>query len=533
MPDLTESEKREVVRRLEGGESANIISREINVSTERLGTWETAFAQGGAKTKREFLRGSKAALSKESKLIDKLMEEVEELRLPRLRERAPDTLVPAPGRFAWAETIIITLLFILIATRLVPEDPFLLAEPFPWLIIAPLFAALHYGAAYGFGSALVLIISILVFWRYDLPGVESFPGAFCLGLLIITMLAGEFIDMWNRLYRRLAVASEYRRLRLDEFTRAYHMLKVSHDRLSERIASSTQSLRGALGDLRDQLIHGSEQRDEKQLFGLGEKILDVFSNFAFVQVAEIYSVEDNKRLILPRLASHGDADAMDPNHPIILAALRSGELISVRSGEGSRPEIHGKRSSILAAIPLTDVFQHTWGMIVIHEMPFIAFHQDNLNLLAVLSGHIGDILSENSGLLPGYEVTLSNFRSQLQRSILDKKNYRLPSHVISVTLERVDGLEKLEDFILSRRRGLDQFLVRKNSSDSTVLLMLMPQTDDMGLEGFLSRLRDMIKEQYGKSLEEAGVNIHRLELQSSGEAKNILKHFQEECDIIY
>ena len=56
------------------------------------------------------------------------------------------------------------------------------------------------------------------------------------------MLVGEFRDIWDRRLERLDLANDYRQLRLDEFTRAHHLLRISHDRLEQgRIRSLSRA----------------------------------------------------------------------------------------------------------------------------------------------------------------------------------------------------------------------------------------------------------------------------------------------------
>ncbi|WVM92368.1 hypothetical protein ULG90_22765 [Halopseudomonas pachastrellae] len=62
-----------------------------------------------------------------------------------------------------------------------------------------------------------------------------------------------FRDLWGRRLERLQTANEYRQYRLDEFTRAYHVLRSSHERLEQRVAGSDTSLRSTLLLLRRQL----------------------------------------------------------------------------------------------------------------------------------------------------------------------------------------------------------------------------------------------------------------------------------------
>ncbi len=60
---------------------------------------------------------------------------------------------------------------------------------------------------------------------------------------------------------RLDLANDYRQLRLDEFTRAHHLLRISHDRLEQRVAGNDLSLRSSLLVLRRQLREVPREQD--------------------------------------------------------------------------------------------------------------------------------------------------------------------------------------------------------------------------------------------------------------------------------
>src|SRR5688500_1670324 len=122
-----------------------------------------------------------------------------------------------------------------------PNDPFFLNQQFSWPALAPLLMGLRYGFAHGFGCAFGLIILLAASYRQQWFPLPEFPAQYAVGLLATGMLAGEFADVWMRRNRRQEVTSDVRRIRLDEFARAYHILKVSHDTLEQRVAGNSQN----------------------------------------------------------------------------------------------------------------------------------------------------------------------------------------------------------------------------------------------------------------------------------------------------
>lgn len=134
----------------------------------------------------------------------------------------------------WLETIIITLAAMLLGYLYSPADPLLVKTDFPWMIFAPLLVSLRYGFLPGLLSASLILAGLLI---SNLVLQESLSTSYLVGMLLVTFLAGEFRDTWHKKITALHVANEYRQYRLDDFTRSYRLLKVSHDDLELRTAN--------------------------------------------------------------------------------------------------------------------------------------------------------------------------------------------------------------------------------------------------------------------------------------------------------
>ncbi|MEL6188806.1 MAG: GAF domain-containing protein, partial [Myxococcota bacterium] len=287
-------------------------------------------------------------------------------------------LEPTPWR--WLETGILTVGPVAVGLLLRPSDPLFVQSDFPWLALAPLMVGLRYGFAHGFAGALFIALALALGHRLDLDGVEKLPGARIVGTLVVGMLAGEFSDRWVRRLQRLRVVGRYRQQRLEEFSRAYHLLKVSHDRLEERMAGNVSSLRGALLTLRRTLSEGraTELRD------VGDAIMDLFAEHGWVQVAGLHEVTPRGEFQPEPVAELGAAGRVGADLPLLSRVLETRALVTVRE----LPESSGP----LACVPLEDVDGQLLGIVVIHEMPFVAFTEEHLHLLVVLGGHCADIL---------------------------------------------------------------------------------------------------------------------------------------------
>jgi len=130
------------------------------------------------------------------------------------RKNSQSNIIRVASSVAWAETLLLTLSVPLIGYFLHKDDPFFLNYPFPWLLFASLLPAIRYGFSHGFASAMILISLITVAWRFELVPISEFPTSYTLGLLVLTMLMGEFTDMWLRKLGKQEVITRAQKKRL-------------------------------------------------------------------------------------------------------------------------------------------------------------------------------------------------------------------------------------------------------------------------------------------------------------------------------
>jgi len=426
----------------------------------------------------------------------------------------------------WIETFAVTFLATALAGLVHPDDPFLLKEAFPWLLIAPLFLALRHGFSFGFTSALFIIAMIIVAWRFDLAGVDDFPATIVLGSLVVTMLAGEFSDLWQRRLGKMEIESEHRDRRMEEFTRSYHLLKVSHDQLVEQLAGSSVSLRQAIAAVREEMLEVSEGSDP--LAAEAETILALFRRYGSVQSASLHRVTKDQLDIQP-LARLGavpeDVDALQKSS-IVAESLHSGEMISVLAAENGSPRyVDG---NILAVAPIRDLSGDTRAALVIYRIPFLKFNDDNLSLIAVMASYLGDLLHEMENERKSDAGTRVDFLAELTRSIEYARRFRMNARLVTIELASNEGLEDL----LGLRRSLDKVWVRYTRAGKPLLLWLMPFTDDYGVAGYQARITLWAQQRFASEFGENFVNFNVFPVTGSHNVATILDKVSHACDLV-
>lgn len=433
------------------------------------------------------------------------------------------TLAPrASGRVSWWETSLLTLLALGFGYWLSPADPLLVAASFPWMILVPILLGVRYGFLQGLFSAALLIAALFVLRIAGHEFYADTPASFIVGMLLCSMLVGEFRDIWERRLERLSLANEYRQLRLDEFTRSHHILRISHDRLEQRVAGNDQSLRSSLLSLRQQLR--ALPGDQDALKTLADTILALLGQYGSLRIAGLYRVIDSQRIEPQPLAVLGEMSELKGNDILLKQCLERGELVSVRSevldrGEGTR------HSALQACVPLIDTEGRILAVLAIQQMPFFMFHERSFSLLAILAGHIADLLMSDAQALQLPDADAQHYSQLLKRSLSDARDHDLPASLFAFELAGENG-EEVQRLLESSQRGLDVQLKVINGRGSRLVLVLLPLTSGEGSKGYLVRLKQLFAERFGqgRELDSLGVQTHQF-LFEGGDERDALRHF--------
>lgn len=296
-----------------------------------------------------------------------------------------DALVE-PRRSPWLETLGLSLLAPLGAAGLAPDDPMLLGAAFPWLALVPLLVGAQHGAlAAAVSTALLGGIGLL---HGELGvGVNAEQlAAFVGGCLATGLIAGGFRDRAAARLTQLGSAASEGARRVARLGREQALLELSHRKLEERLLARSWSLASAFEDAR-RAIAGSSS-----LATLGDVVLNVLANHALVQSASLASAteSDGGRVLLePRTSLNGPAR---PNlqHPLVRRAIETGRVVAV----DTESALETTDASVLAAAPLCTVDGRLLGVVLIHDMPFMAFQAENLKNLATLTAMLADVLED-------------------------------------------------------------------------------------------------------------------------------------------
>lgn len=434
----------------------------------------------------------------------------------------------ASGLLSWLETLLICALAIGPGLWLTPADPMQVYADFPWPVLAPILLGVRYGFVRGLFSATLLVLAYLTLRRTGLPAYEQIAPSYIVGMLVCGMLVGEVRDLWERRLQRLEMANEYRQYRLDEFTRAHQILRVSHDRLEQRIAGSDQSLRSSLLGLRARLR--AVAGDEDPLKALAEPILSLLGQYGSLRVAGLYRVDADRQLHSEPLEALGTMGELDGNDSLVKLCLERNELISVREELLDDSE-HGRFSALQVCVPLINTEGRLLAVLAVRQMPFFAFQERTLSLLALLAGHIADLLHRDTQLLQLVSADAQHFSRQLKRSLIDVERHDLSGYLYAFEMTQPD--DELQRLFERSQRGLDLQIRQRNDRDHDFLLVLLPLTSAEGAQGYIGRLNALVYEHFGRqtSLESLGVRVLSYDLEAATQRDGLRHFLRNECGL--
>lgn len=293
-----------------------------------------------------------------------------------------DTVIRRTRR--WLETLAITLGGPALGMAFHAKDPFWMHAPIPWLLLLPLLCGAQYGLAHAVVSSGLLAALAYAYGNSTGYADVILLSNWGLGGLIFGAIAGQFRDVREERLLRASALVAHLSERVERADRASRLLKLSHERLEERLAATRWSLGGQV-QLAQRNMQALCSRRE-----LGEAMLEVLASQAMVQVASLYWAGSGQ--LLPfAVATLGSPQTGSQLHPLVMRAWKARRLAAVRDVSAA---IGGEDGTVLAAAPVLTSGGHIVGVVAIQQMPFMAFQTEQLRSLLVMVGHLGDVMND-------------------------------------------------------------------------------------------------------------------------------------------
>lgn len=411
-------------------------------------------------------------------------------------------------RYAYIETLVITVLYVGIGYFIDNADPLLLHGQIPYLVIFLAVITLFHGMESG---VLALTLVTLVMWsRY-----KPFPHVSFLTALLMTMLFGEFYRYWNRKIHQHQLEAEYKTRRFTELARAFYTLKISHEQLEKNYVVKPMSVRSSLEYIlqkKEQAIKAADMNIIRHTRGFLELLQKSFSvKEAKVLVLDTLTLEASKDIdFFKKHAKLVESAKTPPAHSpqelmdeaMVDQALTRKRAVYISDAQGMPSAAEVTHDALLAVIP--SFFEgRLLGVLLIYRMPFLAFNKENLTSIEILLDYFfielanQGFLSENNPLPYLQDREFATEFARL-KYIYDK--YRVNSATLVFKAKDSLHARRLHEYAAKILRALDihTFVKYQNSYNVIVLLVL---NDDAAAAGFLKRFENSLPTRQDREFE--------------------------------
>ncbi|MAL02675.1 MAG: sugar transporter, partial [Arenimonas sp.] len=184
-------------------------------------------------------------------------------------------------------------------------------------------------------------------------------------------------------------------------------------------------------------------------------------------------------------------------------------------------------------VPLIDTEGRFLAVLAIEQMPFFSFNDRVFGLLAILAGHIADLILSDPELLHLQDMDSQHFSQNLKRSASDARLHGLDASLFALQVKASANSDRLLRLIEDSRRGLDLQLRLTDQDGDTCVLVLLPLTSAEGAQGYLLRLNTLLGERFGQGQTLDSLQVRVLAHDIGAEyGQEALRHFlYSECGL--
>lgn len=377
-----------------------------------------------------------------------------------------------------------------------------LASGYLWVAALPIVYAARYGSSWGAFCALTAGLMLVQPFML-LEGSLAQRTVMAIGTLCLAVIVGGSSDRWRTRSNQAEAENAYLRHRLKEFSNDYHVLKVSHGHLEEFMAGQRLSLRSALQALSPVFTSSPEG------IKAGSELMAVFAQFCSVQVAGLYPMKTDTLVDPKPIATHGQMGELPVFDPLIREALKQRKLVSLRIDAVS---VDTTDESLIAVVPIADSSGRLHGILAVRNMHFMAFQQENLNVLALLGGYAGDLLSRSEGRSTSRTAW---FLAELDSALRFCKSHSVPSTLVCIRLQKKEQSKAVAHWISTDLRSLDKSWILPSKSEGPTVAILLPLQNRQQSTDYLRRVASDLLKKHNIALPSVVAEIDVIELSKS------------------
>jgi len=413
-------------------------------------------------------------------------------------------LIKKIKKHAYLETVVIITIFLLVGYLTTPNDICLIQQKIPYLIVVLSILTLFHGFESGFIAMGILSAAMWLFY-------QKFPYIDFLTLLMMILIFSEFHYYWTKKIRELKTGDDYKASKLDELSKSFYSLKISHDQLEKNYVIKPMSIRSAIEQIIEKNNHINvddtnviDSERYKNFMALLEKSFNVKRGLIIHKLDQIHDKTMTlQNSIITHSSNYADYDEAEIFDEYLIAKAIDHKKPIYISDEAGNPALKKNQDSKFLAVIPSIYNDELIAILAIEKMPFMAFNKENLTSIAILLEYITIKIYKSNILNDSNRLTIlkdDNFRYEYNKLNYLYKKYKVNSTVLVIKINNEIQTIKIHKTIQKLLRSLDMVTCVKNK-DAYYLVLLFPLNDKSVAIGFLNRLLYNIQHEKDKIFE--------------------------------
>ena len=435
----------------------------------------------------------------------------------RIQEKSlSEKILDKIHQYAYAETAMLVLTYLVVGYFVDPEDICMLNNKIAYpLILISIITLFH-----GFENGLLSIgIFSLAMWGF----YPSFEYVDFLVLLMMTLIFSEFHYYWTKKIKAAEINAEYRGAKLDELSRSFYTLKISHDQLEKNYVVKPMSIRHSIEKIvnMNSTVEVSADVDSQNaqyyqnFLNMLEKSFHVNMGLVLYKnrdnSSKFFELENTSVSYGSNSKSYKIEDII--NDYLVDRCISKKQPIYISDEKGEPSSDKDGNSEFIAVIP-SIINNEVVSVLVVEKMPFMAFNRENLTSISILLEYFTlEILEKNTLSLTNDIAMIDDekFRYEYARLKYLFLEYNVNSIILVLRIDNELQSVRVYEKVVKMLRSLDMATLVERNSFHYITLMF-PLHDKSAALGYLNRLLNTLEEEKDKKFDYMTFDMKKIKL---------------------
>jgi len=403
---------------------------------------------------------------------------------------------------SYSETFVILGIYLSVGYLIDPEDICLVNGEVPYILIILALITLFHGFENGILAIFIIAVAMWIFY-------EVVPYLDFLIALMITMINGEFHFYWTKKIDKAEINSKYSANKLDELSKSFYSLKISHDQLEKNYVVKPMSIRNSIEEILsmnlevdlDDTLESKNHIYYANFLGLLEKSFNVNSAVLIYKMGhnkeELFSAETVK-VVFGAYTEEVESDLILKDY-LVDKSLGHQIPVYVSDESGDPSATLDTDSDYIAAIPSV-IDGELVAILAIKRMPFMSFNREVLTSITILLEYFSIEIGEKNILEEFDSIKIipeKKFRFEYARLRFMFVKNGVDTTVLVFKMDNELQSVRVYERVKKMLRSLDRVTVLE-ANGFYYIILLFPLHDKAAAEGYYNRLMHFLKDDDAK-----------------------------------